>query len=180
MKLILMDTILKVVVNLSKIKDITGEKYNKLTAIKYIGKTKNGSAIWLWKCDCGNEKEIIANSVKTGNTKSCGHILSFKEEEIEKILKKNNIKFKRQFSFSDLRDKQPLKFDFAIFKNNNLLFLIEYNGEQHYDKTSYYYSNILEKHDKMKIDYCGQNKIKLLILDKNSNLEKDILDNMKG
>lgn len=86
MKLILMDTILKVVVNLSKIKDITGEKYNKLTAIKYIGKTKNGSAIWLWKCDCGNEKEIIANSVKTGNTKSCGCL---KKEQ-----NKNNLKSK--------------------------------------------------------------------------------------
>ena len=73
---------------MGKIKDITGEKYNKLTAIKYVGKTKSGSAIWLWKCDCGNEKEIIADSVKTGNTKSCGCL----KKEQDKNNLKNNIK----------------------------------------------------------------------------------------
>lgn len=27
---------------------------------------------YLWICDCGNSKEILMNSVKSGNTKSCG------------------------------------------------------------------------------------------------------------
>ena len=64
MKLILMVIILRVVVNLGKIKDITGEKYNRLTAIKYIGKNKNGAAVWLWKCDCGNEKKLLQIPLK--------------------------------------------------------------------------------------------------------------------
>ena len=161
------------------LKNLTSQKFGELIPIK-IFETNRKGVIWTCKCSCGKIVNVSSRNLCSGHTKSCGHILSFKEEEIEEILKRNSIEFKRQFSFSNLRDKQPLKFDFAIFKNNKLLFLIEYNGEQHYDKTSYYYSSILEKHDKMKINYCEQNKIKLLILDKNSNLEKDILDNMKG
>lgn len=68
---------------MGKIKDITGEKYNRLTAIKYVGKMKAGGAIWLWQCDCGNQKEIPANSVKTGNTKSCGCLK--KEQNIKNL-----------------------------------------------------------------------------------------------
>jgi len=48
-------------------KDITGNKYNYLTAIKYM---PGGS--WLWRCDCGNSKDIITGKVTSGQTKSCG------------------------------------------------------------------------------------------------------------
>ena len=54
-------------------RDITGEKFGKLTAIKDVGKrSKSGNRIWRFKCDCGNEKDIIASQVTCGNTKSCG------------------------------------------------------------------------------------------------------------
>lgn len=57
---------------MSKIKDITGQKWNKLTAIKFVKSTGKHGHIWLWKCDCGNKKEILIYSVKIGNTTSCG------------------------------------------------------------------------------------------------------------
>lgn len=47
--------------------DITGQKFNKLTAIKYLGNQN-----WLCKCDCGNDSITTAGRVKSGNTKSCG------------------------------------------------------------------------------------------------------------
>lgn len=47
--------------------DRTGIKYGKLTAIKYMGKSK-----WLCKCDCGNEKIIYGGHLGNGHTKSCG------------------------------------------------------------------------------------------------------------
>ncbi len=67
-----------------------GDKYNRLTAIKldFVKQTKckdkrNKSGIsfikrpyWVFKCDCGNEKTILVNRVKTGNTKSCGCLMS--------------------------------------------------------------------------------------------------------
>lgn len=50
-------------------------KYGRLTVLEtYSTKEPGKKAImraWV-KCDCGNEKEVRMNSLKTGNTKSCG------------------------------------------------------------------------------------------------------------
>jgi hypothetical protein len=51
-----------------------GERYNHLLAVDYVGRSKSNKPIWTFLCDCGATKEIIVNSVKTGNTKSCGCI----------------------------------------------------------------------------------------------------------
>lgn len=57
---------------MSKIKDLTGEKFGRLKVIKYNGSNKNGRALWLCQCDCGNTKTIIASSLLNGLTISCG------------------------------------------------------------------------------------------------------------
>lgn len=52
--------------------DITGQKFGRLTAIKFIRK-EGKKFFWLCKCDCGNEKEIVRSQfVGSGSTKSCG------------------------------------------------------------------------------------------------------------
>lgn len=60
--------------------DITGRKFNKLTAVKFIRKTGVGRTIkhyWLFKCDCGKTKIIRKHDVTSGHIKSCGCL--FKE-----------------------------------------------------------------------------------------------------
>jgi len=53
--------------------DITGQKYGKLVAMYPTNNhTKCGSYVWHFKCDCGKEKDIPANRVKSGLAKSCG------------------------------------------------------------------------------------------------------------
>jgi len=53
--------------------DITGIKFNNLTAIRYIeNRGKNSKAYWLFKCVCGKEVVLRCSAVKTGVTKSCG------------------------------------------------------------------------------------------------------------
>ena len=52
--------------------DITGQKFHFLTPIHYVRNDKFGKALWLCKCDCGNERIINAASMKKGLTKSCG------------------------------------------------------------------------------------------------------------
>ena len=52
--------------------DITGRRYGKLTAIRYIGSPKYKVLVWLYKCDCGNEIEAVKTNVTCGNTASCG------------------------------------------------------------------------------------------------------------
>jgi hypothetical protein len=60
----------------SKIKDIKGQRSGKLTAVKFTGKIENHSAIWLGKCDCGNEIEIESSDFTSGRIKSCGCLRS--------------------------------------------------------------------------------------------------------
>lgn len=56
------------------IKDLTGTKFNKLTAISQNGRSLKYEVLWKCKCDCGNEITVSASNLKTGNTKSCGCI----------------------------------------------------------------------------------------------------------
>ncbi len=58
-------------------KDITGQKFGKLTAIKIDKVKRNGhttSTYWLCQCDCGNLTSVEASRLKRGYTKSCGCI----------------------------------------------------------------------------------------------------------
>ena len=67
---------------ISNRKDIAGNKYGKLTAISFVKKQISGvkfndkipytKYLWLFKCDCGNEKTINRNDVISGNVRSCG------------------------------------------------------------------------------------------------------------
>ena len=52
-------------------KDLTGLKFGRLTAIEVSGKDRSGRYIWKCVCDCGNVKNVIGNSLSSGNTKSC-------------------------------------------------------------------------------------------------------------
>ena len=57
---------------MGKIKDLTGQRFGRLTVIKMVGKDSIGKILWLCKCDCGEECTIRGNSLRTGNTTSCG------------------------------------------------------------------------------------------------------------
>jgi len=52
--------------------NLTGQKFNKLTVIEYVGKVKSGQSKWLCLCECGNNHEALGTHLKTGNIKSCG------------------------------------------------------------------------------------------------------------
>lgn len=57
---------------MGKIKDITGQKFGKLTVIENVGKLDGRRYSWRCICDCGNEKIVLGASLRSGNTKSCG------------------------------------------------------------------------------------------------------------
>lgn len=52
--------------------DISNKRFNRLVAIKFIGKNNDDRDVWLFRCDCGKQKAIQYKSVKSGHTKSCG------------------------------------------------------------------------------------------------------------
>lgn len=55
-------------------KDLTGQKFGKLTALRIVKKDVFGNYFWLCSCDCGREKVIQGESLSIGATKSCGCI----------------------------------------------------------------------------------------------------------
>lgn len=55
-----------------KAEDLTGQRFGKVTVLSRAANNKHGRAVWLCKCDCGNEKEIAAANLKSGRTTSCG------------------------------------------------------------------------------------------------------------
>lgn len=52
--------------------DITGKKFNRLTAIKYVGVDNHHYKTWLFKCECGNTTVKSISAVLRGKVKSCG------------------------------------------------------------------------------------------------------------
>lgn len=56
---------------IKKYKDITGQKFGRLTALYRLHNTK-GRTKWLCVCDCGNLKEVKENNLLTGGSNSCG------------------------------------------------------------------------------------------------------------
>jgi len=126
-------------------------------------------------------KQIVRNHLTGRGCQKCRN--SKGELKISEILSKNNIKYKKEYTFNDLRHKDLLKFDFAILDDKELIkYLIEFNGQQHYDfKKKFHkdYDNfIINKHrDNLKIDYCRRNGYKLYIIRYDDNIE-DIMNNI--
>jgi hypothetical protein len=52
--------------------DLTDQKFGRLTAKKLVEPNRHRQAQWLCVCDCGNEKIISQNGLRSHNTTSCG------------------------------------------------------------------------------------------------------------
>lgn len=85
------------------------------------------------------------------------------ETIITKILNSLNIQFEYQKTFPNLKDAQPLSYDFFI---PNQSILIEYQGIQHYQPVAHFGGNakfkIQQEHDKLKSDYAKNNGYNLI------------------
>lgn len=58
---------------MGKVKDLTGQKFGKLTAIRPTDqRTVDNCVIWECKCDCGNPCYVSSHYLRSGHTKSCG------------------------------------------------------------------------------------------------------------
>ena len=55
-------------------KDLTGQRFGRLTAKYTFNKTSGARSRTYWHCvcDCGNEKDVLTDSLTSGRTLSCG------------------------------------------------------------------------------------------------------------
>ena len=125
------------------------------------------------ECNCTFERKIKTLMAKREGKRyiTCPNCRynSLGEEIINEVLIKNKIIFKREIAFKDLRGTGNgyLRYDFGIYVNNELKYLIEYDGKQHFEATKWkmydeeYYKKVT-KHDKIKNEYAKKNGLILL------------------
>jgi hypothetical protein len=65
-------------------KDITGQRFGRLIALKIIATSNQRSHIWECQCDCGNIKNIDGAVLRKGATKSCGCLVKDTRFHLEK------------------------------------------------------------------------------------------------
>ena len=155
-----------------------GQKINHLTVVGIVEIGPRGGCTWLCQCDCGECCEVRSQDLSSGKVKSCGKcIKSYGESTIANFLDFNSIAYQREYWFDDLRGrkKKPLRFDFCLHNAKNELFLIEFQGEQHYkEKKSRpeFGKEQREKTDPQKKKYCKKNNIRLYEIKWNEDIEK--------
>lgn len=57
---------------MSALKDLTGQRFGRLIAIKRVGSDKQKRATWRCRCDCGRETVVASSYLINGDTNSCG------------------------------------------------------------------------------------------------------------
>lgn len=167
-------------------KTLIGNRYGKLEVLEDSGqRTKQRRIIYKCRCDCGNIALVSSACLINGDTISCGCLKQSQGEYyIEQCLKSNNILYQKEYTNQSLKTEKNgyYRFDFALFKNNDLIGLIEYDGKQHFeelDKNIFTYSRLkeIQYNDRMKNLYCEKNNIPLLrIKYDEKNIDKIVMD----
>ena len=59
-----------------RFRDLTGEKFERLTVLKRVENSHNGHLQYLCRCDCGSELIVKFQSLTKNKSKSCGCLRS--------------------------------------------------------------------------------------------------------
>lgn len=156
-----------------KIKELkTGYKYNWESLGNYFDNT------FLIRCNKhGWFNQQPSNHLMGQKCPKCNG--SRGEERVENYLKYKGIKYITQKTFNGLKNKNNLYFDFYLPDYD---LCIEFDGQLHFKSIEFFGGDLAllqnQKHDKIKNDYCINNKIKLLRIHYKdiNNIEK-IIDN---
>lgn len=145
--------------------EMLDRRFGKLTVIERSEqKGAGGELYWICLCDCGNLTEVRGHDLKRadGNqTISCGcYHRSIGATNILTCLMENNIEFIEEYVFIDLPKS---RFDFAIIENNQVIRLIEFDGEQHFKNVEHWGGlELQQQRDGIKNQYALQNNIPLV------------------
>lgn len=153
-----------------KLENLIGQEFGRLKviALDYYNEI---SRQYYWKCvcKCGGEVSVYGGHLKDGHTQSCGCLTSKGEEKISNLLQNENLTFKKNFRSNLLLPTGGYaKYDFVVYKDNEISYLIEYDGWQHttnwnnskWDRDGKF--EIRQKSDYLKNEYCLDNKIPLI------------------
>lgn len=137
---------------------------------------------------CGHHYKTSWKKVVDRNQIECQECARKRKESkactnITLELQKNNIEFLKEYRIENCKNKKALPFDFAIFKDGALLFLLEYDGEQHFNlKKAWGGKEALENsklRDSIKDKYCEENNITLYRINYKENEIEELKEILK-
>ncbi|MEG0835773.1 MAG: hypothetical protein RR413_10055 [Christensenellaceae bacterium] len=146
--------------------EFVSQLYERYSNLEVLDKYKNTNTRLLMKCkECGRNFYGVPQQMLIGI--GCPHCrISHLAKDIRSFLENNSISHKAEYRIKECRYKRPLPFDFAIFKDNILISLIEADGRQHYESIEYFGGNkafkLQQIKDKIKTDYCIAHSIPLI------------------
>lgn len=66
---------------MSKVIDLTGQKFGYWEVLERAENSKGGQARWLCRCVCGKEKVVVGSTLRNGKSTNCGCIKAQKSRE---------------------------------------------------------------------------------------------------
>ena len=159
------------------------KQFGKLRVISKANDTytKQNTVVdwWNCRCKCGSILKVRGASLRNGHTSSCGcqrlEMLALSEYEsqyeraVRRLLDNNHCEYVLQRTFYDLTGLggKLLSYDFCVYKDN-VFYLIELNGLQHYEPVAFFGGNQAfgrqKVHDFRKKQYAEKNNYPLLII----------------
>ena len=154
--------------------DLTNTKSGLLTVLRKATKEETlgrpqGVGYWYCQCECGNYHIVGTSDFTRQKVQSCGCLNSKGEAKIASLLTEYGISFTKQFAFSDLIGVKGAhySFDFAVLNKDAILYLIEYDGIQHYSSKHQFSKEesaleIIQQRDRVKNEYALSHNIPLI------------------
>lgn len=165
-------------------KDVYSERLKTKKIIVLDRWIENGYSYFKLQCETCNH--VFKRSSKNINYDGCPNCRASKGElKICDALTELGFTYKREYKFNDCIHKRRLRFDFAVFQDEKVICLIEYDGEFHFgkiikkDEKGERFKKTLER-DRIKNDYCKKKRIKLIRISfiNFQNIKQIIADNL--
>ena len=136
----------------------------------YVSPNGSGGSTYVEvKCDCGSApffvRKVHLEGKHHSRTISCGCATkSSGELKLAQLLDKMGLEYEEQYCIPEL--SAYMRFDFAIFKDGQLQYLIEYDGQQHYSPIEKWGGEEKflrqQERDNRKNEYCKEKGLKLI------------------
>lgn len=88
---------------MSKLKDLTGQRFGRLIVTKRAGSDKWRRATWECQCDCGEVRVEYSNNLLMGRVKSCGCLRS--EKNLQNSITHGKRKSRLYHVWSDMKNR---------------------------------------------------------------------------
>ena len=148
---------------INEVKEIWKDEFEVLS--KYKGTAEK---VLVRHKECGNKYWKWPETLNKGfGCKFCSPIgLSSGVKRVTLSLNEIGMDYRREIKFNKCKNVRKLPFDFGIFDDEQLLFLIEYDGEQHFKPSKLFGGKkeleLIKKRDQIKNEYCEENDLNLL------------------